>query len=68
MAVPGECLDTHDRVRTDRVHETGTVTLRVAGRRHHIGIGRTHARTRVLLLTEDYQPRGVPCGRLKKKL
>ena len=29
------------------------VTLRHAGRLHHIGIGRTHARTHVLLLIQD---------------
>jgi hypothetical protein len=52
-AAPGERLDTHDRVRTDRVDKTGTVTLRVAGRLHHIGIGRTHAGTRVLVLVQD---------------
>ena len=45
--------DTHDRVRRDRVDTTGVVTLRHAGRLHHIGIGRTHARTHVLLLVQD---------------
>ena len=42
----------------------------------HISIGRAHTRTRVLMLirhltinpTRDYQPRGVPCGRPRKKL
>lgn len=53
-AAPGARLDdTHDRVRTDRVDASGTVTLRHAGRLHHIGVGRAHARTRVLLLVED---------------
>jgi hypothetical protein len=47
--------DTHDRVRTDRVDDAGSITLRRAGRLHHIGIGRTHARTRVLLLIHDLQ-------------
>jgi transposase InsO family protein len=47
--------DTHHRVRTDRVDDAGSVTLRRAGRLHHIGIGRTHARTRVLLLIHDLQ-------------
>jgi hypothetical protein len=46
-------------VRTDRVDNFGTVTLRVAGRLHHIGIGRTHARTRVLLLVDDLHIRIV---------
>ena len=47
--------DTHDRVRTDIIDMSGTVTLRVAGRLRHIGIGRTpqgnprhQARTRPL--------------------
>jgi transposase InsO family protein len=90
-ATPGERLDTHNRVRRDRVDDTGSLTLRHAGRLHHIGVGRTHARTHVLMLiqnlhiriinaataelireltldpTRDYQPRGVPGGRPKKK-
>ena len=92
-ATPGadRSTDTHDRVRTDKVDKAGCVTLRLAGRLHHIGIGRTHARTRVLVLvqdleiriinattgellrqltldtTMDYQPRGTPTGRPKKK-
>jgi transposase InsO family protein len=52
-AAPGQRLDTHDRVRADRVDKTGCVTLRVAGRLHHIGVGRTHAGTRVLILSQD---------------
>jgi transposase InsO family protein len=51
--------DTHDRVRRDRVDTTGVVTLRHAGRLHHIGIGRTHARTHVLLLVQDLHIRIV---------
>ena len=90
-AAPGERLDTHDRVRTDRIDQFGKLTLRHAGQLHHIGIGRTHAGARVLLLvqdlniriihaatgellrqltldpTRDYQPRGTPTGRPKKK-
>jgi hypothetical protein len=45
--------DTHDRVRHDRVDDSGCGTLRLAGRLHHIGIGRTHARTHVILLVHD---------------
>jgi transposase InsO family protein/transposase-like protein len=52
-AAPGERLDTHNRVRTDRVDTTGVITLRHAGRLHHIGIGRTYAGTRVLMLVQD---------------
>lgn len=36
--------DTHDRIRHDTVSKAGSVTLRVAGRLRHIGVGRTHAR------------------------
>lgn len=46
--------DTHDRVRTDKVDKSGTVTLRINGRLHHIGIGRTHAGTHVRLLIQDH--------------
>jgi transposase InsO family protein len=45
--------DSHDRVREDRIDKTGTVTLRVAGRLRHIGIGRTHAGTHVKLLIQN---------------
>jgi hypothetical protein len=45
--------DTHDRVRRDIIDTTGCVTLRHGGRPYHIGIGRTHARTHVLLLIQD---------------
>jgi transposase InsO family protein len=38
------------RVRRDIVDSHGKLTLRHAGRLHHIGIGRTHARTPVLML------------------
>ena len=36
-----------------QIDKAGCVTLRVAGRLHHIGVGRTHARTHVLLLVQD---------------
>jgi hypothetical protein len=52
-ATPTTRHDTHDRVRHDRIDTDGKVTLRVNGRLHHIGIGRTHARTPVLLLVHD---------------
>ncbi|MCV7078722.1 integrase core domain-containing protein [Mycobacterium szulgai] len=90
-AQPGKRTDTHNRVRRDRVDNTGSLTLRLAGHLHHIGVGRTHARTHVLMLVHDldvriinaatgemireltidptrnYQPRGLPSGRPKKK-
>jgi transposase InsO family protein len=58
-ATPAARHDTHDRVRHDRIDADGKVTLRVNGRLHHIGIGRTHARTPVLLLVQDLHVRVV---------
>lgn len=53
-AAPGNRdADTHDRVRTDKIWAVGTVTLRHAGKLHHIGVGRAHAGTEVLILTQD---------------
>jgi Integrase core domain len=53
-AVPGDrAADTHDRVRTDRIWAVGTVTLRHAGKLHHTRVGRKHAGTEVLILTQD---------------
>jgi transposase InsO family protein len=49
--------DTHDRVRTDKIDKTGCVTLRVAGKLRHIGIGRPHAGTHVRLLIQDLHVR-----------
>src|SRR4051794_9572022 len=43
----------HYRVRHDRIDQGGNVSLRVNGRLHHIGIGRTHTQTRVILLIAD---------------
>ena len=51
--------DTHDRVRHDKIDNGGVVTLRVNGRLHHIGVGRTHARTPVILLVHDLDVRIV---------
>jgi transposase InsO family protein len=45
--------DTHERVRADKVWAVGTVTLRHAGKLHHIGVGREHAGQPVLLLVQD---------------
>ncbi len=59
-AAPGDrSRDTHNRVRADRVDNTGKVTLRHGGRLYSIGIGRTHARTRVLILVQDLHIRIV---------
>jgi len=62
-ASPGDrTADTHDRVRTDRIDRTGLVSLRHSGRLHHIGIGRPHAGTRVLLLVQDLNIRVINAG------
>jgi transposase InsO family protein len=60
-AVPGPSrdADTHDRVRHDRVDKSGTITLRVHGQLRHIGIGRTHTGTHVILLIQDLDVRVV---------
>jgi transposase InsO family protein len=53
-ATPGDrTADTHNRLRRDRIDDTGKVTLRHGGRLYHIGIGRTHARTHVIMLIQD---------------
>ena len=51
--------DTHDRVRRDKINKAGTVTLRLAGRLRHIGVGRTYAGTYVFLLVQDLDVRVV---------
>ncbi|MER6952311.1 IS481 family transposase [Nonomuraea sp. NPDC000554] len=62
--------DTHTRVRHDRIDPSGVVTLRLAGRLHHIGVGRTHARTHVILLVADLHVRVVDAvtGELLREL
>jgi hypothetical protein len=59
-ATPGDrASDAHDRIRADRVDTDGKLTLRHNGKLHHIGIGRTHARTRVLMLVHDLDVRVI---------
>jgi transposase InsO family protein len=70
-AAPGtRGADTHNRVRTDRLDANGTVTLRHGGRLYHIGTGRTHARTHVLLLVQDLHIRiiNAATGELLREL
>ena len=52
-------LDHHHRVRHDVIDTEGKVTLRHGGRLFHIGVGRTHARTPVLMLVHDLDIRVV---------
>jgi transposase InsO family protein len=44
----------HYRLRYDRLDTKGRMTLRRAGRMHHLGIGTTHARKRVLAFADDH--------------
>jgi len=69
-ADPATRTDTHNRVRTDRVDQAGVITLRVAGRLHHIGVGRTYTRTRVLILVQDLNIRilNAATGELLREL
>ena len=46
-------ISEHFRVRKDRIDSNGKLTLRHNSRLHHIGIGRDHAGTRVLMLIRD---------------
>jgi hypothetical protein len=41
------------------VDKSGTVTLRIHGQLRHIGIGRTHSRTHVILRIQDLDVRVV---------
>jgi len=62
--------DAHTRVRHDRIDPSGVVTLGVAGRLHHLGVGRTHARTHVVMLVDDLHVRIVSAatGELLREL
>jgi transposase InsO family protein len=70
-AVPtGTPIDTgHYRVRHDRIDNSGVITLRHNSRLHHIGLGRRHAGTRVLVLARDLDIRVLTTdGELLHKL
>lgn len=58
-AVPlGTAVDPgHYRVRHDKIDPSGVITLRHNSRLHHIGLGRRHAGTRVLVLAHDLHVR-----------
>ncbi len=70
-ATPGHTgIEGHYRIRHDIVGDTGTVTLRHAGTLHHIGIGRTHARTHIIMLINELDIRIVnpATGELLRRL
>ncbi|MFJ6112617.1 IS481 family transposase [Agrococcus sediminis] len=53
-ATPADNRDQRDwRIRHDRVDRFGKLSLRRAGRMHHLGIGIDHAGTPVMILTDD---------------
>ena len=59
-AQPGQTgAGTHYRIRHDRIDKSGTVTLRHNGRLHHIGIGRAHKHTPVILLVNGTHTRVI---------
>ena len=49
----GPGVQGHFRLRYDRLDSKGKMTLRRAGRMHHLGVGTAHARTRVLAIADD---------------
>ena len=61
---------THERVLADRIDTDGKLTLRLNGRQHHIGMGRTLARTPVLKLVQDHHVRIIDAatGELLREL
>ena len=70
-ATPGDRTDdTHDRVRQDRIDKAGKITLRHGGQLYSIGIGRTHARTRVTIVVQDLDIRIIDAatGELLREL
>jgi hypothetical protein len=56
---PGLAGPHHTRVRHDKVDRTGAITLRHNSRLHHIGLGRRHAGSRVLVLVADLEVRVI---------
>jgi hypothetical protein len=58
-SLKGFTVPEHYRVRRDRIDSTGKVTLRYRSRLLHIGLGRAHAKTKVLLLVAGRDVRVV---------
>ena len=55
----GSTRGPHHRIRRDRIDQTGAVSLRRAGRMHHISIGRAHKGTAVILLIDNLDIRVI---------
>lgn len=58
-AAPDGGAGAHIRVRYDRIDSAGHVSLRRAGRMHHIGVGRAHIGRRIVLLIADLDIRVI---------
>lgn len=52
-APSGESLTGHYRIRTDRLDPKGKVSLRRAGKMHHLGVRSENGRKRVLMLIDE---------------
>lgn len=52
-AIPVGGRDGHYRIRYDKVDKDGKISLRRAGKMHHVGIGRKHRSTRVFALIDE---------------
>ena len=55
----GTDVGPHYRIRRDRIDKTGSVSLRRAGRMHHISIGRPLKETAVIMLIDDLDIRVI---------
>ena len=53
-ATPTSTATIHYRVRYDVVDKFGKLTLRRAGKLHHLGVGHEHARTPVMILVTEH--------------
>jgi hypothetical protein len=60
-STPGSGAPADYRVRRDKVDTTGAITLRHNSRLHHIGLGRRHAGTRMLVLVANPEVRVATC-------
>jgi transposase InsO family protein len=55
--LPTRLDDPHFRIRRDRVHESGNITLRHNSKLHHIAVGRRNRGRRILILVQDLDVR-----------
>lgn len=70
LVITAVIVECRTQARCDTADDSGSVTLRVNGRLHHIGISRTLARTPVILLIQDLHVRVVAAttGELLREL